>query len=176
MVKLIHTLILILIVFTSQSIFAQKLGFTKVLDESPELITTFCIPNNETNNSLIINQGVTAKYSTSEWIFVSATPSWINEMMGERKLTDFYFELAPPVLLTDSSRGTHFVDEIHAGTGGLNSSYTGKGIIIGIVDEGLDWAHPDFQDSLGNTRVINYWDQTMGDNGNSPSPYGYGQV
>ncbi len=34
--------------------------------------------------------------------------------------------------------------------------FTGKGIIIGIVDEGIDPYHPDFLDSLGRTRVLWY--------------------
>ncbi len=79
-------------------------------------------------------------------------------------------------MLADTGRAFHYVDSVHLGTGGLNSSYKGKGVIIGIIDTGLDWTHPDFKDSLGNTRVIRYWDQSMPDNASSPLQYGYGFI
>ncbi len=58
---------------------AQKLGFKEVLEKSPNRLTTFCVPNNDQNVSLIENHGLTIKYSTQEWCFISATPHWIDE-------------------------------------------------------------------------------------------------
>lgn len=44
-------------------------------------------------------------------------------------------------------------------------SVTGKGVIIGIIDSGIDYLHPDFIDEDGNTKIISIWDQdsTHGD-------------
>ncbi|GAA3662325.1 bile acid germinant receptor pseudoprotease CspC [Asaccharospora irregularis] len=39
------------------------------------------------------------------------------------------------------------------------SSVTGKGVIIGIIDSGIDYLHPDFIDEDGNTKIISIWDQ-----------------
>jgi len=50
---------------------------------------------------------------------------------------------------------------------------TGKGVIIGMVDSGLDLANEDFKDNEGKTRVLYLWDQT--DNlGPHPWEYDYG--
>ena len=40
-------------------------------------------------------------------------------------------------------------------------SLTGKGVLIGIVDSGIDIFHPDFQNEDGTTRILELWDQTI---------------
>lgn len=40
-------------------------------------------------------------------------------------------------------------------------SLTGKGVLIGIVDSGIDIFHPDFQNEDGSTRILELWDQTI---------------
>ncbi len=37
----------------------------------------------------------------------------------------------------------------------------GDGVLIGIIDSGIDYAHPDFLDGNGNSRVLRLWDQSM---------------
>lgn len=39
-------------------------------------------------------------------------------------------------------------------------SLRGEGVLVGIVDTGIDYTNPLFQDSLGNTRIVSIWDQT----------------
>lgn len=41
-----------------------------------------------------------------------------------------------------------------------NLALKGEGILIGIVDTGIDYANPLFQDEAGNTRIVSIWDQT----------------
>jgi len=53
---------------------------------------------------------------------------------------------------------------------------TGKGVVVGIVDWGLDFAHPDFRRPDGSTRILALWDQRVPPNSNSPEPYRYGRV
>ncbi len=37
----------------------------------------------------------------------------------------------------------------------------GSGILIAIIDSGIDYAHPDFCNSDGTTRIIELWDQSL---------------
>ena len=155
---------------------AQKIGFKEVLDKNPEEKTTFCVPANEKNYQLLERESITIKFESSNWLFVTATPKWIHENHSNGHLTDYYFEFAPPSLLSDTARGHHFVNEVHAGAGGLGAAYTGNGVIVGYVDTGADFNHDDFKESDGSTRIIRFWDQSMSDDANSPQPYGYGFV
>lgn len=52
----------------------------------------------------------------------------------------------------DKSRAASGVDKIHQGIG-LPQAYTGKGVICGIVDQGIDPNHINFKDADGNPRV-----------------------
>lgn len=154
---------------------AQKLGFKEVLTNSPSVPTTFCIPNTDSNRNAIIADHQVIKYSTSEWLFITATPVWIDNAQRNHIISDFYFEFAPPQLLADTARVTHHVEEVHAGIGGLQMPFTGKDVIIGYVDTGIDFNHEDFKNDDGSTRVLRYWDHSIS-GGPSPGNYGYGVV
>jgi|GEM_PF-833080 len=66
-------------------------------------------------------------------------------------------------------------DSVQAGYAPLPQPYDGQGVIVGLVDLGIDYTHPDFRDSLDRTRIKYIWDQNLPDDGSAPSPYGYGQ-
>lgn len=37
-------------------------------------------------------------------------------------------------------------------------NFTGKGVIVGVIDSGIDWRHPDFLKADGTSRIIAIWD------------------
>lgn len=76
-------------------------------------------------------------------------------------------------LLNDTMLIHNNITSIHSGVSPLRQSYTGKGVLFGLIDTGIDITHPDFQDTLGNTRILSLWDQTQTFDGNI---YGYGTV
>lgn len=78
-------------------------------------------------------------------------------------------------LLTASRENTR-TDLVHADNANLLQAYTGQGVIIGMIDAGIDLDHPDFQLPNGNTRVIELWDQNLGFDAQKTPTYGYGQV
>lgn len=167
----LHFICFIFFTFTNILSFSQKFGFENTLRENPNQITSFCVPNNEQNWNLIKSENVNIKFGNENWLFISVTPKWIHDNIQNGSLTDFYFETAPPALLSDTARMHHFVTQVHEGSGGLQVPFTGKNVIVGIVDTGIDYEHPDFIDTNGNTRVLRYWDQSSG---STNSPYGYG--
>jgi subtilisin family serine protease len=68
---------------------------------------------------------------------------------------------------------------VHLGTGAWvqhSHGFTGKGVVVGAVDSGLDWDHEDLWSSPADTRIIRIWNQTIAPSGGeSPPPeFGYG--
>ena len=43
----------------------------------------------------------------------------------------------------------------------LGFSLTGKGVLVACVDSGIDYAHPDFRNPDGTTRILRLWDQSL---------------
>ena len=55
-----------------------------------------------------------------------------------------------------------------------NPTYTGKDVVVGIIDTGIDWAHEDFKNPDGSSRILWIWDQTQTASGQTPQDFGYG--
>jgi Subtilase family len=53
---------------------------------------------------------------------------------------------------------------------------TGAGVVVGVVDWGMDFDHPNFKASDGTTRLLALWDQRPSGSGQCPQPYGYGTL
>ncbi len=43
----------------------------------------------------------------------------------------------------------------------LGFPLTGKGVLVACVDSGIDYAHPDFRNPDGTTRILRLWDQSL---------------
>ncbi len=70
----------------------------------------------------------------------------------------------------DRSRYSTRADSVHLGVG-LQRAYTGKGVIVAIIDWGFDYTHPTFYDSSGTVyRVSRAWDQNKY---SGPAPQGF---
>lgn len=41
------------------------------------------------------------------------------------------------------------------------NNLTGRDVIVAVIDSGIDYAHPDFRNADGTTRIIELWDQTI---------------
>ena len=55
-----------------------------------------------------------------------------------------------------------------------NFALYGQGVLVGIIDTGIDYQHKAFRNSDGNTRIISIWDQTINENNNPPDGLFYG--
>ena len=66
---------------------------------------------------------------------------------------------------TFQAREASCILPVQAGSNGL----TGKGILVGVVDAGVNFFHLDFRNEDGSSRILYLWDQSI--NGNPPEGY-----
>lgn len=78
-------------------------------------------------------------------------------------LPDFDLSEESAVRETDQRRSIHL-------------DATGRDVVIGVVDWGFDFAHPDFCNAGGSSRILALWDQRSRPAQPAPQPYGYGVV
>lgn len=66
---------------------------------------------------------------------------------------------------TFQAREASCILPVQTGSNGL----TGKGILVGVVDSGVNFFHPDFRNEDGSSRILYLWDQSIP--GNPPEGY-----
>ena len=77
--------------------------------------------------------------------------------------------------LLDSSLPETKADVVHNGIGG-SLGRTGKGVLVGIIDFGMDFTLDDFRNSDGTTRLAFLWDQSLSADAGERTPrnFNYG--
>ena len=149
--------------------------YNEYKSKSPAVITDFAVKGDLL--SLKMDDDIYYKYSNSDWHFIRCTSLKLGQLYQDEIVTQLYFTPSFPAILNDTMRLVQNIDSVHAGFSPLPSSFTGKDIIIGYIDTGIDFNHGDFKNDDGTTRVLRYWDHSLGvDAGRTPPKYGYGQV
>lgn len=91
--------------------------------------------------------------------------------------------LAPEVLYVEGARRLKLAApmlEVSAPTVGATAlhrsspSYTGRNVLVGLIDAGLDITHPAFKTPQGKTRLLAVWDQVISVPGRNPPEATYG--
>ena len=145
---------------------AQNKIFRVLIKGNTSLIHSYCSINGGNFNYAYGDIAcVSAKVAD---ILVLSTKSYVQriELPENRKLG----------LMNDTMRVRNNINPIHLGAIPLTQSYFGQGIILGMIDSGHDFNHPDFKDPLnGNSRIMKLWDQNFPVSANTPLVYGYGQ-
>lgn len=175
--KFSRSLALFFILFASflygQSINYQSFNLNDFAAKNQDLSMNFSASNTNKNKQTLQGNKINIKYESENYIFFQASCSIVSFLQNTGKLEGVYFSFSRPQALADSSIVKHKVNLVHQGLNGIDTSYTGKGVLIGVIDQGIDFNHPDFKQYNGKTRVLRYWDHTIS-GPNPPQPYNYG--
>lgn len=180
MVLRLRILILSLTIF-SQAFGQARLNLSLLRKLSNETLTdqpvsVFILGDPETIRMAVKREQGTVKYFAGR---IAACIVPLNNIMslagteGIERIEDNDLKLQT---LNDQMVVNNHVQEVHLGFN-LPQAYQGEGVVVGIIDEGIDFTHPDFRDQFGRTRIKFLWDQSLynSDTATQAQPYGYGK-
>jgi subtilisin family serine protease len=148
----------------------------KLAQGNPSDVVSILVKGEVTRVSqLVLRAGGRFKYSAGTISAVTLPLGKIGLLVNAPVVE--YMELACVHLRTfnDSMEVNNKLVPVHAGMAPLPQAYDGSGVVVGIIDTGIDYSHPDFKDSLGKSRIRFLWDQNLPLAPNTPQPYNYGQ-
>jgi subtilisin family serine protease len=147
----------------------------KIIANEANPIDVFVKGNIETIKKLTAANGGTFKDAAGDIAIVSIAPKNLAVFFSDKAIEsiEFYPNTAKP--LNDTLLTNLNATNVHNGTFPLPQAYTGAGVVMGFIDTGIDFTHPDFKNTNGTTRIKFLWDQTLTTSTNTPTPFNYGQ-
>lgn len=109
--------------------------------------------NDQSRLSELADMGLEVKNSLPSGLSTAWLPLSQYQTIAGSEAIDYVDISAKRHTLMDVSRPEIGIDDVHAGVG-LPQAFLGDGVIVGIVDSGLDLNHADFRHPNGTTRVL----------------------
>lgn len=114
---------------------------------------------NTNESKCLTEKDVTILAQAGCMIVATVPANKIEELSNDEAVK--YISISEPVqLCTDKAREVTHINELHLGTH-LSQEYTGKGVIVGVVDNGIDFQHVAFRDTTGKSRIKAAMTMTM---------------
>lgn len=96
--------------------------------------------------------GAKPQGTIGRYVMVSTPVGVVNKIAEIKGVT--YISKGPSVSLkTLTSREVTGVNKVLQGTDDLPQAFTGKGVVVGVIDDGFDYQHSAFKDAEGNLRI-----------------------
>lgn len=114
-------------------------------------------------------------YHQNQFASITCNYKTLQNLINEKIIHYTEIPSARKRILNDTMIYRNRIKQVKLWTSPLPQAYNGEGILIGIIDSGTDFSHPDFKDSLGKTRIQFLWDQNVSGTTFAPMPYNYGR-
>lgn len=99
----------------------------------------------------LASEGITLTSVVNHFAIATIRLSQLEQLVNRTDIESISFGKRKKHLLLNKAHTSTGVDKIHSGLN-LTQPYTGKGVAIGILDDGFDPNHVMFQDATGNSR------------------------
>lgn len=155
-----------------------KIKNTPVVDRSKTILPVLVKGDLTTIKQLTEQEGGIYKYGVKNIASVSISLTTVEKLFGNSKIQRIEYREAKSrhltypqdtVMLTNNN-----VWDAHSGAGLLPQGFQGEGVLVGIIDDGFEWQHPDFLYPDSSTRILYLWDQMSSNSFYQNTYYGYG--
>lgn len=142
------------------------------MDKAEEYISAYIHITTDFNSSALEAIGVQVNQRVADILTVRIPTDKIQELAGIEGIS--YIQVAVPVRpMMDKVRPAIGVDKVQEGEG-LSFPFYGEGVVVGVIDSGFDYTHPDFYDwNRENLRIKRVWEQSYTE-GTPPEGFSYG--
>lgn len=168
----------------------KQIKSSEYIFSSPNYIHTMIEYSGTLDKNINSGNGVYITLVNKEYAIISIIVDIImqnNEVGNEqdinyiRKIVEYYIGtnnfkviyVIPPQLYTLQEISAIDSSQVSLLQANIPLRLNGNGVIVGIVDTGIDYLHEEFRDKNGKSRIIAIWDQTIdGNNENISIPFG----
>ena len=150
----------------------KRFGIFHIQDDF--FVSAFLVINDQFNSNTISILGGSINSNSKSIVTVNVPVDKLGELTQIRGID--YIQIGERAeIAMDLARASTWVDLVHLGAQ-LPQSYSGQGVVVGIIDAGFDYTHPNFFDASGtnNYRVKRVWEQAA-TTGTPPSGFNYGR-
>lgn len=141
-----------------------NVGYTQE-DRTWEVIVTYHGSLLELSNRFV---GVTAEELISGYGILTIPQNLVREVLSQREIE--YAEIPKRLYFADfQARAASCILEVTQ----EYPNVTGKGVVVAVIDSGIDYTLPHFRNEDGTTRILALWDQGQSLEERYPPPVGF---
>ncbi len=100
--------------------------------------------------------GIQVEQMINEYAILTVPESYIDSL-SELPQIEFVEKPKRLYFAINQAKAASCVNLVQQGS----SSLSGKGVLVAVIDSGIDYFHPDFRNEDGTTRILKLWDQTL---------------
>jgi subtilisin family serine protease len=155
-----------------------QLKETPVVDYTEKVLPVLVKGDLKTIEQLVEKEGGQYKYGVKNVASVRISLATVEKLLSHPKIQRLEYREAvghnltypeDTVMLTNNN-----VWDAHSGGGALPHGFQGEDVLLGIIDDGFEWKHPDFFYPDSSTRILYLWDQNSTNSIYHEAYYGYG--
>jgi subtilisin family serine protease len=110
--------------------------------------------------SALVDAGLTLGSTLGPLAFGQTTLAGLEALASHPQVESISRQRRGALQLDDSIPDIH-ANQVWARSGDNFTGYTGRDVIIGVIDTGIDFRHKAFSKADGKTRILKIWDQTL---------------
>ena len=157
-----------------------QLKKTPVVDYTKKILPILVKGNLQRIKQLVEKEGGQYKYGVKNIASVRISLATVEKLLSHPQIQRLEYREAKAhnltypedtIMLTNNN-----VWAAHTGGGLLPQGFQGEGVLLGVIDDGFEWKHPDFFYPDSSTRILYLWDQNSTNSIYHEAYYGYGAV